>query len=375
MAIHAQIIRFFDNKYDFAENFLDSYNFDVNSLKGIHKKMRLGYSNFDKSELLRRIVSALRQNQYNNSRDSELIIEELINRSKKWMSIKIGKVLSFPQCKNPTELLWKPGTDDWYGPVIVSTEPDVRWYIRPVSVKHSEIDEEGKVVQLSIRWLCFARVTNDTISLHWNGFSHAEKEDDAESIRRGNSQFEFWFKVPGIFQELESLTSSKVDFLNLQDIVLQKMMEEFQDSEEFTWQHLKIRAEANGVVLNARAGRINSIEESGLIHLARTLKDHINKELQDKYGTPFVDERRIERVILNTLIREHGALAYEFAHSVGDSTVLHMHVYFGLKPGTPTEDLFPHINVFVTKQSDIEQLKYFLSYARGKGVYDNLEPT
>ncbi len=371
MDIHAQIIRDSGNdKYRFLEDTLGSYYFDKATLERVAKKMGISYA-FDKTELLRRIMQQVKTNPFRENDFVQWAIDALIQRPRQWLAMKIGEVPRMPTLGSAHDLLWTPGTPRWYGPVQGSN--NVLWYIYPLFIPHKIIYGD-QVKEEMLRWLCFARVTHDTISLHWSGFSHTDKEEDASTTIGRNSQFQFWNHVPNLFVELEKVIGARVNFLNLQNLVLHSMINDFDNSPVYEWKHLKIRSEAHGIALNARtAYQTKSIEDTGLIKLARSIKNAIAEDLTKNNSINLPDEQRVERVVLNTLIREHGALSYEFALSERKELMLRMHVYFGFRgESSPTQDRFPHIKVYTSQQSDIEQMDYFLSYARTKGDYDNL---
>lgn len=73
----------------------------------------------------------------------------------------------------------------------------------------------------------------------------------------------------------------------------------------------------------------------------------------------------IDDVILRTLIREFGALSYEFSlESTTGEKVFRAHSYFGSKVDSPTPDSFPHLQATISWGSDLDQIKFLLKHVR-----------
>ncbi|MCP4423423.1 MAG: hypothetical protein GY803_02925 [Chloroflexi bacterium] len=364
MGIDAFVIRDTTEGLEFAETFLKSPDFTNAVLANICKTLGVSSSG-NKEWLINNIIQALeREPKY----VSQIIIEQLVSRKRKWLAIKMGKVKQNPECADPTELVQKIGEGRWYGPVQSPRDENAQWYIRPVSVRHFEARTRDDVQRYSIRWLCFARIDSENISIHWEGFSHTDLEDKVNK----NSQNQYWLYIPGLFTELERLTQSEFRQPNLQHLILQKMWNEYKlDKEHYIWDDRRIRAEAGGVSLNARASaksrRKNRTEQDidveGIKRLARTLRNSIESELEGAYDYKLPNPEDFDEVILRTMIKDFGPLSYEFdLADKEDELLFNGHIFFGAKPQQGKVDSFPHIRVYITYHDDLQLLDFILKH-------------
>jgi len=310
-----------------------------------------------KSDLAQRIAGTCERSQ----QMQKTVMQHLIGRDKGWFSVKTGKVVERPVCDDPIGLLVAEGEPKWYGPIDYPLDSRGSWYIRPVFVPHWETSEDSaKVMQYSARWLCFARITDQAISLHWRGFSHA---DSADSALRHNSQFHYWERIPTLFEEVEDLANARVSFINLHNLILHRLWDRYRDNPSYEWLDRRIRAESGGVALSAHAGTVVEFEVAGIRRLAYTIRSSIERELETKYNLKLPDPENLDEVILRTLLREFGALSYEFSlENEGDDKLFRAHNYFGLKPETTSPDSFPHSRIFTTWRDDLGQLDFLLRH-------------
>ena len=133
-----------------------------------------------------------------------------------------------------------------------------------------------------------------------------------------------------------------------------------QDTNNYRWQHLRIRAEASGVALNAHSAGISEINVKGLQALSRKLAESALETLD---FSDLTQCNRVENAILHTLIKEWGTKSYEFSlekvpaqHQkleAESSTkppeldkLFKAHCYFGLKSDSRTQDAFQHLKCY-----------------------------
>jgi hypothetical protein len=154
--------------------------------------------------------------------------------------------------------------------------------------------------------------------------------------------------------------------VDLSELILYTLWEQYRDQEGYQWTDHRIRAEARGISLNARTNSVIDLmianEQRGLGRLANTIRQAVQADLEVSQIT-HPEPERLDKVILGTIVRELGALSYEF--SLIDSQnhcLFHGHNYFGLKPTFPTVDKFPHVRVHITDMDDLQQLQFLLDH-------------
>lgn len=341
----------------FTSQFLASDDFDLETLRMICKNLSLSSSG-SKNNIIKTIERYL--NEDREYRGGKTILENLIRRNKKWFTIKLGSVRKVPSLQNPVELVFSAGKPEWYGPIADPDDDTVVWYIRPYFPLHWEIDDDvsPEPQRRQMRQLCFARVGDRSVSLHWQGFYIAEEPD----MSQGGIQFPYWNYIPTFFDEFEEILNIKLNVPKLHELVLHRLWDIYRNDEECLWTDLRIRAESGGVSLNARsAGSTTEIDVKGIQHLARTLSLSALRELNIP-STDTLLVKRVEEALLRTLIREFGAKSYEFSLKTNNSNILKAHIYFGVKPDFPGPDSFPHVNCYTTWCNDRVQLKFVLDH-------------
>jgi hypothetical protein len=349
----------------FAKQFLASDDFDVQALKGICLDLGLKISG-DKNTLLNKIERQLVNNA--NKSSGEIVLQNLIKRNKKWFTFKMGQVKKFPILADPTEIVFATGKPAWYGPILVE---EVNWYLRPYYANHWEVaTESSKPEQYQIRWLCFARVTQDVVSLHWQGFTLAQEVSFIEH----EGQFPYWNYVPRFFDEIQKILNAQLAQPILHNLVLYDLWDKFRLNKDYEWEDLRIRAESGGVSLSAKSAgrnvngeRDDELDIKGIKHLAKTLCLSTLKELNIFPANEEL-QFRLEESILRTLIREFGAKSYEFSLKDKQQNLLRAHFYFGMKPNAPGPDSFPHVNCYIGWRNDSDQLKFILQHLKPENV-------
>lgn len=376
MAVDAFVLRIQAEGVAFATLFLASKDFDMDTLRSIAQELGITVGSKKRGELIDLITARIeRASPYSTSR---LILEHLIRRRKEWVSVKLGRVGKTLPCRNIAELALEEGRKEWYGPIVCPHDrPETSWYIRPVFVPHWEIDErDGEPQRVEIRWLCFARVTTQSISLHWRGFSYSDAGDAAASdnVNFKNSQFPYWEHIPALFDEIEDLTRADVKYAELHNLMLHQLWGEYQANPDYKWTHRRIRAESSGVSLNAHAGSLPEIDAGGILNLATTIRRAIQHELDVNYRIQLPEPAKFDEVVLRTLIREYGALSYEFSLEKDGKQVFRAHTYFGLKENSNSADRFPHLKLFISRRDDLEQLDFITDYLNKHPIHEIFEP-
>jgi hypothetical protein len=370
MGIDAFVLRYQLEGQQFADEFLASKDFDIETLKTIARDLNTP-ANQGRNRLVDLISLRASQDEFARRK----VIEHLSGRKKGWLSLKAGRVTRFPNCSDPQELVIREGKEEWYGPVTCTSDvAEARWYIRPVLIEHWEkLESDDRPRKVQIRWLCFARVVSRVISLHWRGFSYAQNPDEAT---HSNSQFPYWEHIPQLFEEIEELTRAKVSHINLHNLVLYELWDEYRGNPVvYKWLDRRIRAESSGVSLSAHAGAVHDIDTGGIRHLASTIRKSIESELATRHRYKLPDPARFDETILRTLIREYGALSYGFSLEKGEEVIFQAHCYFGLKEQAQSPDSFPHFNLQVTKCHDLRQLEFLLNHlGKGKSSYESYKP-
>lgn len=357
MRAHPLVLRHKLDETLFAMQFLASGDFDIASLRAICAELDIPRAN-RKRDILNNIEHFLTLS--NLEEYSQVILEKLTQRSKKWFTFRVGSINKFPKLRSPIEIVFLEGRPEWYGPYQVSDD-DAFWYVRPHFPLLWEIDEKtSEPVERQLRWLCFARVTNTVASLHWQGFTIAS---DPDSIERGK-QFPYWKHIPNFFDELEDMLGSKLEYPNLHELVLHNLWDKYRNKEEFVWTDTRIRAESGGVSLNARSSGANSvvdIDVRGIKHLARTISLAVIRKM-DITNLSRGELNQIEETVLRTLIREFGTKSYEFSLETKSDKIMKAHFYFGTRPEIPGPDTFPHVNCFTSWRHDKEQFMFLLRH-------------
>ena len=343
----------------FAAQFLGSNDFDIECLKIICRELNIKLSG-KKADFVRYI-----EDYFTNSNQHEiaknLIIPALINRNRMWLSFKLGKTdfNRLPTMADPAELVFNVGIPKtFYGPIFIKNDKKVCFYLNFELLPHWEIDKNNEYQKRAIRWLRIIRVTQNVISIHWQSFYNADNDD----ISDRETQLRYWEYIPNLFDDISNLLGVTLHDPNLSQLVLDELWERYRNPQD--WEDLRIRAESGGVSLNARsAGSRNNddgeiIDIKGIKHLARTISLAVIDEIhiQKKDG----EIRKLEEVILRTMIKQFGAKSYEFSLVKNNEKLLKAHIYFGMKPKFPTKDCFPHIHFYTSWKNDKEQFDFIL---------------
>jgi len=357
---------------DFLQRFLVSSEFTATTLKKILPSAK---SSQGKDSLANDIIDAL---------DNGVITENdvllaYIEQPKQWLSFQLGKHLEEPKLADSAFLLRNFGEEKWYGPIF-NKKRNKKWYIRVHKVPNPSYIGIGETRKLdrsqNIRWIVAAEIADGYISLHWNGFTNSVYEDNEATLKQ--NQFPYWKYIPRFFDELKELFKGEWEYPILSKLVLSDLWDKYLNKKiegfKYEWAHLRIRAEASGVALNARSAGISDIDVRGLQALSKQLaKSAIEslglEELED--SPKFSD---VENAILRTIIQEWGTKSYEFRLDRQDiitdnkiakkeqkkEFIFKAHCYFGAKPKSEQPDALIHLHCYMEYGGSIGVLDFLL---------------
>lgn len=349
--------------YLFTNAFLRSPDFVDETIKDIANAIHIPSGIKRKSGRIDKVSADIEK----YPRRQLIIMQYYLTRQKKWFTFKkYQENFSAPQLLNPAELVISPGIEEWYGPLLRPDDRSALWYIRPFFNEHWEIPmNETRPKKYMVRWMCAARFCDNIVSLHWNGFTYSQT---LESVRKHNSQFPFWIYVPNLFEELKKKFKIKLEEINLPLLVLHILWDNYRYNENFRWIDRGFRAEAGGVALSARAGgvvEISTEEMRGIRRLANSLRQAVAYELKTTFNSVLPEPERFDEVILRTLLREFGTLSYEFSlEDKSGEQIFRANNYLGAKPRSQTQDCFPHLKIYTTRHSDLNQLNFLVKHLK-----------
>jgi hypothetical protein len=365
---------FIDNGYpqgqEFCKQFLSCSEFKINTLKKF-----VSSSNKDtKNDIASKLAKALEENKISKTD----LIRAYCQQPRIWLSFKQGNTIKIPKFESPELLLTEFGKEGWYGPII-DQESDRKWYVRVKRIEDFIRRGSGEATILDkryIRWSVIAEINTNYIALFWDGFTFSQ----CISERIDNpAQFPFWHYIPQYFDELAQDCQAQWNEPNLHNLILHNMWNRYLGDKDHRWQHLRIRAEASGVALNAHSAEIAEIDVKGLQalakHLAQSALDSLLRDLDNTLISPLgqlklrdkIDD--LENALLCTLIKEWGTKSYEFSlqklNNNGDSSSseynnIKTHCYFGLKPESKTQDSLQHLKCYIGNGGSSSVLKFLL---------------
>ena len=273
------------------------------------------------------------------------------------MSFKIGQSANAPKFESPEKLLTEFGSNTWYGPIITSNISQ-KWYIRTFEISYY-IKTGQELQDNRIRWTVIAEVGKNYLALSWNNFTYTQIVEDEKKTVPG--QFPFWKSdyIPQCFDELSQYLQGQWKEPNLHALVLHTLWDKYTMNNNYRWQHLRIRAEASGVALNAHSAGISEIDVRGLQALSKTLAESVIESLGVSGDLKKLE--RAENAVLSTLVKAWGAKSYEFrldknppanstetdeAQNQQPIRLFKAHCYFGLKPESKTQDSLQHLKCY-----------------------------
>ncbi|MEA5553804.1 hypothetical protein VB713_22970 [Anabaena cylindrica UHCC 0172] len=357
---------FVDNGYapgiEFCEQFLSSNEFTVETLESISS----GSSRLRKNEVAANIANDLAKGKLTPNE----VLVGYVKQPRRWLSLKSGSCTVTPNINSAAILLTEFGKDGWYGPIEDATQPKKKWYIRIYRIVDSVRRGTGTASKLDecyIRWSVIAEVGKKYAALSWYGFTYSSTTDEHIEIEN-RTQFPFWNYIPGFINELANHCQANWEDPNLQKLVLHDMWDKYLNCVPYKWQHLRIRAEASGLVINAHSAGVQEVNVKGLKALSERLANSVLQKL-GLVGNP--DKMNdAEDAILLTLIKEWGTKSYEFQldkeltateieteklKKVTVKRLIKTHCYFGLKPGA-SQDSLQHLKCYGGSTSVLEFL-------------------
>lgn len=345
---------FVDNNYppgrQFCVKFLSSPEFKVETLRTLISSTK----SQRKQEIAANIADALEKKLLS----PQEVLLAFVKQPRTWLSIKIGLHLRTPTLNSPESLLGEFGQEGWYGPIQEPNEKKT-WYIRTYKITDRPLTKNETISQidsLNIRWSVIAEVTENYVALSWDGFTFSPTTKE----RVQNTQFPFWQHIPDFFNELAKHCNGQWKHPNLQKIILHEMWDKYLNKSPYKWQHLRVRAEASGLVINAHSAGVQEVDVRGL----QALSQHIAKSILNKLNLAGDTSKiaDVEDAILLILIKEWGTKSYEFQLNrevISDEAdpdklkkykleyLFKAHCYFGLKPNSTTQDRLEHLRCFM----------------------------
>jgi hypothetical protein len=161
----------------------------------------------------------------------------------------------------------------------------------------------------------------------------------------------------------------------LHDLVLTQFWKLYRIDNNYNWTDLRIRAESGGVSLNAQSAGVDidaDLDVKGIKHLAQVISNSVINHLGLNLNE--YKQKELQEAILQTLIRKFGAKSYEFSLEQNGERLIKAHIYFGMKPGIPGPDSFPHIHSYTTWKNDKDQLAFIVRHILDPQKYVDNEP-
>ncbi len=353
MSINAFVDYGFPSGRDFCVQFLSSSEFKAATLREIAPSAT---SKENKEKIALYIADSLEKGELT----TDEVLLAYVKQPRMWLSIKQGQSAHTPSLKSPALLLREFGEEGWYGPIQETTGLK-KWYIRTYKIPdyiRRKTGETSQFEECNIRWSVIAEVGHNYVALSWEGFSFTPRSDEHTEK---STQFPFWLYIPAFFDQLADYLQGQWVHPNLPRLVMHEMWNKYLNKSindfHYKWQHLRIRAESAGVALNAHSSGVHEIDASGLQALSRQLAESALETLG------FTDDiekiSNVENALLRTLLKEWGTKSYEFsldrevnlreADTEGSKTKAQLeklfkaHCYFGLKPGSKTQDSLQHL--------------------------------
>lgn len=306
----------------------------------------------------------------------ESILIEYVKSPRMWLSFKLGSYEETPNQKNASFLLKELGDAGWYGPIYDELDNSTYYiHVKRIAEPLSYDENKNEVTKSRhYRWSVVAKITKSYVALSWYGFGYRENLD-----KRMN-QFPFWKYVPKIFDELQEITKASWEHPDLYNLTLEKLwhkyLEDVNFSDSYNWGHIRIKAESSGVALNAKTSLKGSSEMSlkGLVALADALSKSAIKSLSAQEIVDFNADsgkeifalEALKNCFLKTLIKDWGAMAYEFSldrlddDKMKKEKIFRAYCNFGVRKDLDTEDGLQHLKCFADYGNSSGALKFLL---------------
>lgn len=343
---------FIDNQFtegaQFRKFFLESREFNDSTL---HNLAPRGTKSLPREQRAKAIAERVEQ----GATTAAEVVLAFCEQPRDWLALWKVDGASAPKAAEPLDLISKSGDAEWHGPVM---GPTAAWYVRTFYVRHRTPDPElpSKTRVYKIRWHLIAEVTTRYVAFHWNGFTYVG--DDSK--RTHDAQFEFWRHVPKAIAELEELVGGTWQRPDLFDIVFKQLMEKYLDTPDPKWVHLRVRAELEGVAVNAKSAAIRELNVEGLGALTKKMAE----TALIANGLPkSPDKVRVtSKALMKTLLQDWGTRSYGFSLK-GEHFDFEGHCYFGqLTDPKFGQDVLQHVMCRENKGKSTEAIKFFLPY-------------
>lgn len=382
MAITAFIDHNYPTGASFCQQFLASPEFRLECLKSIDPSLTSSDLK-TKSNVAARLATMLEREQVL----AENILIAYVKQPKMWFSFKLGNHKELPELKQAKILLTEYGEDGWYGPIRDEAEGK-NYYIRTYTVPYytrTRTENGEKIDILRIRWSPIAEISEDYIAIAWNGFSSNSLEQEGKTDITNTSQFPFWKYIQPFFDELNQHLGGTWEHAELHKLILSDLWDKYLNysGEDFKyyWRHLKIRAEAAGVALNAHSSGIAEVDVRGI----QALSHQLAKSALESIGLINDKDKLLlaENAIIRTLIHEWGAKSYEFSlerevvteeHGSDNERstqrtekIFRAHCYFGFKQDSKMQDSLQHLKCYSQYGSNLDALSFLLKELKSEG--------
>lgn len=352
MNIKAFVYSGSEDEFSFCNAFFNSPEFTAATLQKI-----LSYSG-SKEDLAFDLAERFTRNKIS----ADKIIKYYAEQGRQWVAYKYGTLgkLNTKNVAPISEYLSDFGKNgQWYGPVNLADNSSV--FIKSSYNSFFQIIGSGEAketIKALVRWPIIAKVNADYISFHWNGFS----SNTAERIDT-KTQFDFWNSVPQAFNEIEEIVGGEYEYPIVNKLILNNIWNKYLPNKEYEWKHLAVRAESAGVALNARSAGVKDINVKGLLALANRLSNSVvdGAKLCERCSSEKIKlVSEIENVVIKTLIQEWGTKSYEFSLDNKNKRIFRAHCFFGSKPGSTTQDQFPHFKAYKQYGGDSKIIDFLI---------------
>lgn len=328
---HAFVDIHYDTEEEFCRRLLESGDFSARALRAAREGKDVGA---DKPAMARSLATAMLDDRL----DAGVIVREACRDSRGWLALRIGPVRhKRPKLPSPKQFLTAFGTDNWYGPI---DDGATCYFIAAREAFDFRVDRETqKLRRYRVRWHVVGEVTDTHAAFHWNGFSLNEDRKRPQAP----GQYPFWKHLPQMIEDLGAALGAQWSEPELGPLVLDDLWSRYAATHGYVWTHKRLRAERDGVALNAHSA---SKRMAGLEALTRSLAGAATDALK---VTDTEQIRAVEAALLRRLVQDGGAKSYEFSldeDNQEQKPLFRAHCYFGGRPKEFGQDSFQHLNCY-----------------------------
>ncbi len=320
--IEAFIDRGYSEPSDFCFQFLYSHEFNINTLKSIAPSGK-------KSQTKPQLAKMISQLIIDKSVSSEDVLLAFCKQSRKWLTFESGKYQSLPQKEAACDLLFEFGKNEsWYE--ISIKEKDRAFFIKIKKIPHyenvvqaqRELDGDGNVSNIynprseyAIRWTVIAEIRDNCLALSWNNFRYnSDEEADNDEAVEQFKQYPYWRYIPIYMTEIKQEIGGDWTSPNMWQLILHQTWDKYMIHQSYSWKHLRIRADSQGVALNAHSTGAMDCDERKMKGL-EALSGHLAETAIQTLEMPSNDDLlgKISQALLKTLMKDWGTKSYEFS--------------------------------------------------------------